>query len=148
VSAGIGGYMVAEVPRSLPVYHVELLPTEASAIPEDLRAAVTRVCAELTSVRSVYVCRVRQESLDGEVTESLRLAIEPLVPQERHGADPVPAADMRKLFAALAPAPDQSLGFPSGRALHPWKDRGVCLYPGPEGDPAPRSARSRAKQRE
>jgi hypothetical protein len=116
------------VPASPPVYHVELLATEPRDIPENLRGAVGAVCASLATVRAVYACRLRQESLDGEVTESVQLAIEPLNPREERGREPLPAGDMRRLFAALAPSPGEGLAFPSGRGIEAWRTRGVCLY--------------------
>ena len=112
----------------LPIYHVEMLVTSEDEIPDELRARVVEACAPLRSVRAVHACRIRRESLDGEVSEPIRLAIEAVEPATRHGQEPLPTQDMHALFAALAPGPDESLGFPSGRGLEPWVSRGVCLY--------------------
>ena len=115
---------------ALPIFHVQLLPTADADIDEDLRTKVVRTCSPLASVHAVYACRLRQESLDGEVSERISIAIEPLEPKG-HGPNPLPAPDMRKLFKALAPEPGDSLGFPSGRSIEPWKDLGACLYERP-----------------
>ena len=113
---------------SPPVFHVELLRTAEGEIDDELRARVVKTCSALASVRAVYACRLRQQSLEGDVSEHVSLAIEPLDPTKRHGPSPLPEADMQKLFKALAPVRGDSLGFPSGRPLEPWKELGVCLY--------------------
>ena len=116
---------------SPPVFHVELLRTAEGEIDDELRAKVVKTCSKLPSVLAVYACRLRQQSVEGDVSERISLAIEPLDPPKREGPSPLPEQHMQKLFETLAPSRGDSLGFPSGRAIEPWKQLGVCLYERP-----------------